>query len=179
MWHSGEKSACQWRTQVWSLSWVDPLEKEMATHSSILTWGIPWTKEPGKLQSMGLQRVGHDLARMQNKAMLNYNYIKPFTQLIHAFKNFPFHWSHVGTSGLHNTWNSLSLSVYKRQASHYCFPFSWPLKNIQSWPQEVVLNSFNYSLHGKLTFHNNADPWFSKWWFCTHSMLGSVPGTWW
>ena len=38
----------------------DPLEKEMATHSSILAWTIPWMEEPGRLQSMGLQRVGHD-----------------------------------------------------------------------------------------------------------------------
>ena len=38
----------------------DPLEKEMATHSSTLAWKIPWTEEPGRLQSMGLQRVGHD-----------------------------------------------------------------------------------------------------------------------
>ena len=38
----------------------DPLEKGMATHSSILAWRIPWTEEPGKLQSMGLQRAGHD-----------------------------------------------------------------------------------------------------------------------
>ena len=38
----------------------DPLEKELATHSSILAWKIPWTEEPGRLQSMGLQRVGHD-----------------------------------------------------------------------------------------------------------------------
>ena len=37
-----------------------PLEKEMATHSSILAWGIPWMEEPGRLQSMGSQRVGHD-----------------------------------------------------------------------------------------------------------------------
>ena len=43
-----------------SLDWKDPLEKEMATHSSILAWTIPWTEEPGGLQSMGLQRVGHD-----------------------------------------------------------------------------------------------------------------------
>ena len=40
----------------------DSLEKEMATHSSILAWEIPWTEEPGGLQSMGSQRVGHDLA---------------------------------------------------------------------------------------------------------------------
>ena len=44
-------------TRVGSLGWVDTLEKEMATHSSILAWRIPWTEEPGGLQSMGLQRV--------------------------------------------------------------------------------------------------------------------------
>ena len=47
-------------TQVQSLGQEDPLEKDMATHSSILAWKIPWTEEPGGLQSMGLQRVGHD-----------------------------------------------------------------------------------------------------------------------
>jgi len=49
-----------WETQVPSLGWEDPLEKEMATHSSTLAWKIPWTEEPGGLQSMGLQRVGHN-----------------------------------------------------------------------------------------------------------------------
>ena len=47
-------------TQVRSLGWEDPLEKEMATPSSILAWRIPWTEEPGGLQFMGSQRVGHD-----------------------------------------------------------------------------------------------------------------------
>ena len=47
-------------TWIQSLDWEDALEKEMATHSSILTWEIPWTEEPGGLQSMGLQRVGHN-----------------------------------------------------------------------------------------------------------------------
>ena len=47
-------------TQVQSLGWEDPLEKEMATHSSTLAWKIPWTEEPGRLQSMGSERVGHD-----------------------------------------------------------------------------------------------------------------------
>ena len=47
-------------TCVQSLGWEDPLEKEMAIHSSTLAWKIPWTEEPGGLQSMGLQRVGHD-----------------------------------------------------------------------------------------------------------------------
>ena len=47
-------------TWVRSLGWEDPLEKEMATHSSILAWKISWTEEPGGLQSMGSQRVGND-----------------------------------------------------------------------------------------------------------------------
>ena len=47
-------------TQVQSLGWEDLLEKEMAIHFSILAWKIPWTEEPGRLQSTGLQRVGHD-----------------------------------------------------------------------------------------------------------------------
>ena len=47
-------------TQVQSLGREDPLEKEMATHSSILSWKIPWTEEPGRLQSMWSQRVRHD-----------------------------------------------------------------------------------------------------------------------
>ena len=49
-----------WETWVQSLGQEDLLEKEMATHSSILAWKIPWTEEPGRLQSMGSQRVGHD-----------------------------------------------------------------------------------------------------------------------
>ena len=46
--------------QVQSLGWEDPLEEGMTTPSSVLAWRIPWTEEPGGLQSMGLQRVGHD-----------------------------------------------------------------------------------------------------------------------
>ena len=47
-------------TQVQSLGWEDPLEKEMAIHYSILAWRIPWTEEPGELQSMGSQRITHN-----------------------------------------------------------------------------------------------------------------------
>ena len=47
-------------TQVQSLGWEDPLEEEMATHSSVLAWRVPWTEEPGGPWSMGSQRVGHD-----------------------------------------------------------------------------------------------------------------------
>ena len=49
-----------WETWVLSLVWEDLLEEGMSTHSSILAWRIPWTEEPGRLQSMGSQRVRHD-----------------------------------------------------------------------------------------------------------------------
>ena len=49
-----------WETWVRSMGREDPLEKEMATHSSTLAWKIPWTEEPGRLQSMRSQRVGHN-----------------------------------------------------------------------------------------------------------------------
>jgi len=57
----GNNPSAKQETRVPSLGQEDPLEKEMATHSSVLAWRIPWTEEPGGLQSMGSQRVGHDL----------------------------------------------------------------------------------------------------------------------
>ena len=56
-------------TQVRSLGQEEPLEKETATHASIFAWEISWTEEPGELQSMGLQRVRHDLATRPNQTM--------------------------------------------------------------------------------------------------------------
>ena len=53
-----------------SLGQEDCLEKEMATHTSILAWEIPWTEEPGGLQSVGLQRIRHDLATQQQQQRL-------------------------------------------------------------------------------------------------------------
>ena len=49
-----------WKTWVRALGWEDPLEKEMAIHSSTIAWKIPWTEEPDRVQSVGSQRVGHD-----------------------------------------------------------------------------------------------------------------------
>ena len=58
-------------TWVQSLGQEDPLEKEMATNSSILAWKIPWTEEPGGLESTGLQRVGHNLMTKQQQQQHN------------------------------------------------------------------------------------------------------------
>ena len=64
---SGKELGCQCRRhemQVGSLAWVDPLEKERTTHSSILAWRIPWTEEPGGLQSIVLHRVRYDWSNL-------------------------------------------------------------------------------------------------------------------
>ena len=55
-----DKIRTMWKTRVQSLGVEDPLEKEMATPSSTIAWKIPWMEEPGRLQFMGSQRVGHD-----------------------------------------------------------------------------------------------------------------------
>ena len=57
-----KRLSTMWETRVQSLGWEDPLEKEMAIHSSTIAWKIPWTEEPVRLQSVGSQRVGHDWA---------------------------------------------------------------------------------------------------------------------
>ena len=68
-WLSGKESAgqCGRQTRVGSLDWEDPLGEDMATHSSILAWEIPWTEEPGGLESVGSQRVRHDLVTKQQQ----------------------------------------------------------------------------------------------------------------
>ena len=55
-----KRLSTMWETQVRSLGREDPLEKKLAIHSSTIAWKIPWTEEPGRLQPMGSQRVGHD-----------------------------------------------------------------------------------------------------------------------
>ena len=61
-WVTSKESACNVETRGQSLGQEGSLEKEMTTHSGVLAWEIPWTEEPGGLQSMGLHRVRHDLA---------------------------------------------------------------------------------------------------------------------
>ena len=71
-WLSAKESACNEETRISSLGQEDALEKEMATFSSILVWEIPWTKEPGRLQSMGSQRVRHNLSTETTMTKVNY-----------------------------------------------------------------------------------------------------------
>ena len=71
-----------WETQVQSLGREDPLEKEMATNSSTLAWKIPWTEEPGRLQSMGSQRVRHDWATSLHFTLLACKFLLLYLHLV-------------------------------------------------------------------------------------------------
>ena len=73
-------------TQVRSLGWKDPLEKEMATHSSTLAWKIPWTEEPGRLQSMGSQRVRHSSATNKLRGLNNSHCLSSGGSNVELFK---------------------------------------------------------------------------------------------
>ena len=93
----------------------DPLEKEMATHSSILAWRIPWRDEPGGLQSTELQRVRHNWARMHAQASLlkqaNRSLCLPQTFGIHDFSNFRQIIRYVLLNTSKDIWGSIWLSL--------------------------------------------------------------------
>ena len=79
-------------TRLPSLGWEDPLEKEMATHSTTLAWKIPWTEDPGRLQSMGLQRVGDHWATLltaEPHYSKNYGYAERLSLLFLAAPGLP------------------------------------------------------------------------------------------
>ena len=93
-------NAGQARDVGWSLGLEDPLEKGLATHFSILSWRIPWTEEPGRLQSIGSQRIGHDWSNLSCTCTQAYFYKKRYRL------NFSFlHWMlfrnvHIGSEKL-------------------------------------------------------------------------------
>ena len=83
-------------TLVRSLDQEDPLKKEMATHSSILAWKIPWTEEPGRLQSVGSQKSRHDLVNKQQQCTLYYLPSRPcFISLCPTSVSFIFQTNHL------------------------------------------------------------------------------------
>ena len=142
-------------TRVQSLSWEDPLEKEMATHSSTLAWRIPWREEPGRLQSMESQRVRHDWATslslsFQNSktmliqfSILNVFYPAVYVVSIHhqvwLSKGFP---STLPPSALTvSTFllNFLSVRFSIAQQSHKTIPARW--KNLTTSLSAFILYS--------------------------------------
>ena len=129
--------------QVPSLGQEDPLKQEMATHSSILAWEIPWTQEPGGLQSMGLQRAGHDLGTKQHQSddWIKVNALS-CNNVIKVFHRMEF------LSYLFLLYLEASFTVWK-------YPFKWFCMSGQFLNPSVSIQgplyfSFSYSTH--LTF---------------------------
>ena len=106
-------------THVWSLGWEDILEKGMATHSSILAWRIPWTEDPGGLQSMGSQKVGHDwIALAYTDTGIIYNIYNTFIYL-----NYIFFFIHSSISGPLDCF--LALDVVRSTFYDLTLEFTW------------------------------------------------------
>ena len=116
----GRASACNAGDWVWSLGQEDPLEKAMAPHSSTLAWKIPWMEEPGRLQSMESQRVGHDWAIL----VLWYHckVIYPIPYLLHNCSL----WKKVTMYSLHLQGRELYSTSLRERRLHkfFCSDFS-------------------------------------------------------
>ena len=125
-----------WETWVWSLGLEDPLEKEMATHSNILAWRIPWTEEPGRLQFMGSQRVGHDWATSLSLSFLSWLNSLPVLTL-HPLNSVVLKYKH--DTHLHVRWHS-ELKPWKVMIQHATEPIICPLFCIPSLVAQTVKN---------------------------------------
>ena len=110
---------------IWSLGQEDPLEKEMATHSSILAWEIPWTEESDRLQFMGSQRIGHNSATKQQQS----NHTVKILGLTHCKSSFP--------QG-HAYW--VSCSLFPKQVPHLNLLFASLIKIKTSYSARVLVN---------------------------------------
>ena len=110
-----------WETRVQSLGREDALEKEMATHSSILAWKIPWTEECGRLQSMGLQRVGHNWATSLHFKEGLESFKKLFLMHIKFLLTLscPGDWDTLGNVGQMNIYVSIFSNIFLIVISHW------------------------------------------------------------
>ena len=115
-------------TRVWSLGQEEPLVKELATHSSVLAWKIPWTEEPGRLQSMGSQRVGYDWATSPHLTSTTY---QPTYLLIYS------------PAYIHNCWQT-----HPRRPDDWYFPASrlWTVFSGMC-PAGPILPGWSLQLH--------------------------------
>ena len=144
-------------TGVRSLGWEDPLEKKMAAHSSTFAWKIPWTEEPGRLQSVGLQRVGHDwktwtslvaqtvkrLSTMQETCVPSLGREDPLEKEMAIYSStiaWKIPWTEepgrlqsMGSQRVRHDWaTSLSLSLYTIMIRFYILIIKWVLTTIWS-----------------------------------------------
>ena len=146
-----------WETWVRSLGWEDPLEKEMATHSSILAWKIPRTEEPGRLQSTGSQRVRHDWATSLSLSLktdywsklylgVSVNILQGISSLLSVSHGSSFPHSYQ-TSLTPQSWETGGWGNSIRPLSQR----NWKTKHHKSWPAGPPFGPFSWRHWTKLT----------------------------
>ena len=151
---------------VWSLSWEDPLEKEMATCSSILAWRIPCIEEPGRLQSLGSQRVRPDWA--QTKRILDLVEFPPMPTSPHNAQSLKFINANTSLPSARSVWKD----VLRKRADHLTGDqFSHSQWRGGCWASQVALVGKNLPAHASagdvrdlgLIPGLGVDPWTRKW----------------
>ena len=110
-------------TLVQSLGWKDPLEKEMATHSSILAWRIPWTEDPSGLQSIGSQRVRHDWSDLAHRDLVTHSW---FLDIVVPW----YHWR-IGSRSCHG-YQNLRMLKWHSWSLLSTFPHAWTQPTMDS-----------------------------------------------
>ena len=114
-------------TRVRSLGWEDPLEKEMATHSSTVAWRIPWREEPGRLQSMGSQRVGHDWATSLTLNLISVSR-SLFSSIFVCFLDSKYEWKNTVFVFLFLTYislNTLKIHSCCNKVQNFILSYGW------------------------------------------------------
>ena len=130
-------------TWVQSLDWEDPLEKEMATHFSIFTWKIPWTEEPGRLQSMGSQWVGHHWATKCTHTLIQFSHSVVSDSLRSQHQGL-FQWD----SSSHQVPRVLEFQLQHQSFSEYSGPISF-------WMDWLDLPTVQGTLKSLLQHHSS------------------------
>ena len=135
--------------RVWSLGLEDPLEEEMATHSRILAWAIPWTEKPGELQSMGSQRVGHDWVTEHTSSQWPW-----YTASSSRERILPCFWC------LTHSWYSITGHWMETNWLTNYFLVAWNQPKLRN-PEECGKKYWNYSCHGGIWgVKGDFWPWF-------------------
>ena len=160
---NGKEFACNAgdaEMQVRFLGGEDPLEEEMAIHSSILAWEIPWREKPGGLQSMGLQRVGHDWVTKQQRTSILFSIVAvPIYIPTNSVEGFPLFYTLSSKKCLGFSWPfilsqvlNLLVEYHEKNVLKFLLEMHWIFRLI--WKRMVIFAWLRFPKHGYSIFFN-------------------------